>query len=65
MGGGRKYMFPKNHSDVEYPNMAMHSGTRKDGRNLVAEWTEKTKESVSSLHSFIFPNFTDIFRSSK
>ncbi|KAM7401726.1 hypothetical protein PAMP_017021 [Pampus punctatissimus] len=38
MGGGRKYMFPKNTSDVEYPNMTKHSGTRKDGRNLVQEW---------------------------
>lgn len=41
-------MFPKNQSDVEYPNIAKHSGTRKDGRNLVAEWTEKMKDSVSS-----------------
>lgn len=48
MGGGRKYMFPKNHSDVEYSNIAKHSGTRKDGRNLVAEWAEKMKDSVSS-----------------
>ncbi len=39
MGGGRKYMFPKNTSDVEYPDIAKHSGTRKDGRNLVQEWT--------------------------
>ncbi|XP_020774258.1 alkaline phosphatase, tissue-nonspecific isozyme [Boleophthalmus pectinirostris] len=41
MGGGRKYMFPKNQSDVEYPNVAKHSGTRKDGRNLVQEWIDK------------------------
>uniref|UniRef100_A0A8C6V038 Alkaline phosphatase n=1 Tax=Neogobius melanostomus TaxID=47308 RepID=A0A8C6V038_9GOBI len=41
MGGGRKYMFPKNESDIEYPNVAKHSGTRKDGRNLVQEWTDK------------------------
>ncbi|XP_033822674.1 alkaline phosphatase, tissue-nonspecific isozyme [Periophthalmus magnuspinnatus] len=41
MGGGRKYMFPKNQSDVEYPNIAKHSGTRKDGRNLVQEWIDK------------------------
>lgn len=55
MGGGRKYMFPKNLSDVEYPNIAKHSGTRKDGRNLVAEWAEKMKDGVSSpLHSAIF-----------
>lgn len=48
MGGGRKYMFPKSHSDVEYPNIAKHNGTRKDGRNLVAEWTERMKDRVSS-----------------
>lgn len=41
MGGGRKYMFPKNMSDVEYPGEKKHSGTRKDGRNLVQEWTER------------------------
>lgn len=38
MGGGRKYMFPQNQSDIEYPNIAKHSGTRKDKRNLVQEW---------------------------
>lgn len=43
MGGGRKYMFPKNQSDVEYPNVLKHSGTRKDGRNLVEEWIAKKK----------------------
>lgn len=43
MGGGRKYMFPKNHSDIEYPNVTKHSGTRKDGRNLVQEWIDKTQ----------------------
>uniref|UniRef100_A0A8C3A7D1 Alkaline phosphatase n=1 Tax=Cyclopterus lumpus TaxID=8103 RepID=A0A8C3A7D1_CYCLU len=43
MGGGRKYMFPKNTSDVEYPGVAKHSGTRKDGRNLVQEWIDKMR----------------------
>lgn len=43
MGGGRKYMFPKNTSDVEYPNVLKHSGTRMDGRNLVQEWTDRVK----------------------
>ncbi|XP_063329677.1 alkaline phosphatase, tissue-nonspecific isozyme [Pelmatolapia mariae] len=43
MGGGRKYMFPKNMSDVEYPNILKHSGTRKDGRNLVQEWVDRMK----------------------
>ncbi|XP_023125555.1 alkaline phosphatase, tissue-nonspecific isozyme [Amphiprion ocellaris] len=44
LGGGRKYMFPKNKSDVEYPNVLKHSGTRKDGRNLVQEWTDRMKD---------------------
>ncbi|XP_040890826.1 alkaline phosphatase, tissue-nonspecific isozyme [Toxotes jaculatrix] len=44
MGGGRKYMFPKNTSDVEYPDVAKHSGTRKDGRNLVQEWLDRVKD---------------------
>lgn len=51
MGGGRKYMFPKNASDVEYPNILKHSGTRKDGRNLVEEWVDRMKNKV------IFPVF--------
>ncbi|XP_039653053.1 alkaline phosphatase, tissue-nonspecific isozyme isoform X2 [Perca fluviatilis] len=44
LGGGRKYMFPKNISDVEYPDIPKHSGTRKDGRNLVQEWTDRVKD---------------------
>uniref|UniRef100_A0A8P4KCT0 Alkaline phosphatase n=1 Tax=Dicentrarchus labrax TaxID=13489 RepID=A0A8P4KCT0_DICLA len=44
MGGGRKYMFPKNTSDIEYPGVAKHSGTRKDERNLVQEWTDRMKD---------------------
>uniref|UniRef100_A0AAQ4P3R4 Alkaline phosphatase n=1 Tax=Gasterosteus aculeatus aculeatus TaxID=481459 RepID=A0AAQ4P3R4_GASAC len=43
LGGGRKYMFPKNTSDVEYPGVAKHSGTRNDGRNLVQEWIDGKK----------------------
>ncbi|MEQ2179974.1 hypothetical protein GOODEAATRI_030830, partial [Goodea atripinnis] len=43
MGGGRKYMYPKNMPDVEYPTQSKHNGTRKDGRNLVEEWTNKRK----------------------
>ncbi|XP_036387719.1 alkaline phosphatase, tissue-nonspecific isozyme [Megalops cyprinoides] len=38
MGGGRKYMAPRNSSDVEYPEERKHNGTRRDGRNLVEEW---------------------------
>ncbi|KAM6928003.1 alkaline phosphatase, tissue-nonspecific isozyme isoform 1-T2 [Xenentodon cancila] len=44
LGGGRKYMFPKNMSDVEYPNQLKHSGTRNDGRNLVQEWVDRMKD---------------------
>lgn len=63
MGGGRKYMFPKNKSDVEYPSVAKHSGTRKDGRDLVQEWIDKTKDKVNLSFSFslflllVFPCF--------
>lgn len=46
MGGGRKYMFPENMSDVEYPGEKKHSGTRKDGRNLIQEWINRTKDKV-------------------
>ncbi|NXK86026.1 PPBT protein, partial [Formicarius rufipectus] len=38
MGGGRKYMFPKNASDVEYPHEEKHRGTRLDHRDLVQAW---------------------------
>lgn len=40
-------MFPKNQSDVEYPGIAKHSGTRNDGRNLVEEWIKKVNDKVS------------------
>lgn len=54
MGGGRKFMTPKNMSDVEYPTQTKHNGTRKDGRNLVQEWIDRTKNKVH----FLFPRFT-------
>ncbi|NXX19386.1 PPBT protein, partial [Podargus strigoides] len=38
LGGGRKYMFPKNTSDVEYPHEDKHRGTRLDRRDLVQAW---------------------------
>ncbi|XP_054857592.1 alkaline phosphatase, tissue-nonspecific isozyme [Eublepharis macularius] len=41
MGGGRKYMFPKNTSDVEYPNEDKYRGTRLDNRNLTDVWKGK------------------------
>ncbi|NWV42397.1 PPBT protein, partial [Grantiella picta] len=40
MGGGRKYMYPKNVSDVEYPHEEKHRGTRLDRRNLVQAWRD-------------------------
>ncbi|XP_043919095.1 alkaline phosphatase, tissue-nonspecific isozyme [Protopterus annectens] len=38
MGGGRKYMLPKDTLDIEYPNKTKTNGTRLDGRNLIEEW---------------------------
>uniref|UniRef100_A0A8U7P3S3 Alkaline phosphatase, tissue-nonspecific isozyme n=1 Tax=Corvus moneduloides TaxID=1196302 RepID=A0A8U7P3S3_CORMO len=40
LGGGRKYMYPKNVSDVEYPQEEKHRGTRLDHRNLVQAWQD-------------------------
>lgn len=47
-------MFPKNMSDVEYPNILKHSGTRKDGRNLVQEWVDRMKDKVIFPLLFLF-----------
>ncbi|XP_075704523.1 alkaline phosphatase, tissue-nonspecific isozyme-like, partial [Rhinoderma darwinii] len=41
MGGGRKYMFPKNTPDVEYPRDEKANGTRQDGLNLTQVWRDK------------------------
>lgn len=62
MGGGRKYMYPKDTPDVEYPNEKQHYGTRKDGRNLIDEWKERMKEKVSAFLWFFFlpPSFTHL-----
>lgn len=38
MGGGRKYMFPKNRTDVEYDLDEKARGTRLDGLNLIDIW---------------------------
>lgn len=43
LGGGRKYMFPENVTDPEYPTHADSAGMRKDGRNLVSEWINGKK----------------------
>ncbi|CAO2625297.1 Intestinal-type alkaline phosphatase 1 [Lemmus lemmus] len=41
LGGGRKYMFPKETPDPEYPDDPNQSGTRLDGQNLVQKWLER------------------------
>ncbi|KAJ7402733.1 hypothetical protein BTVI_83668 [Pitangus sulphuratus] len=38
LGGGRMYMTPKRTPDPEYPEDSDQNGTRKDGRDLIAEW---------------------------
>lgn len=58
MGGGRKYMYPKNQPDVEYPSVGKHNGTRKDGRYLVDEWLAKKKDSVR----FPLSRLSSVFR---
>ncbi|KAG8569554.1 hypothetical protein GDO81_014457 [Engystomops pustulosus] len=49
MGGGRKYMYPKNTPDVEYPKDERANGTRLDGLNLTKIWREK-KPSNKAAH---------------
>ncbi|XP_051844273.1 alkaline phosphatase, tissue-nonspecific isozyme [Antechinus flavipes] len=41
MGGGRKYMFPKNTTDVEYKDDEKARGTRLDGQFLTNVWKDK------------------------
>ncbi|XP_032087628.1 alkaline phosphatase, tissue-nonspecific isozyme [Thamnophis elegans] len=50
MGGGRKYMFPKNTSDVEYPDEEKYKGTRLDNRNLVQEWKDAKPKDKNALY---------------
>ncbi|KAJ7306540.1 hypothetical protein JRQ81_009902 [Phrynocephalus forsythii] len=50
MGGGRKYMFPKNASDVEYPYEDKYRGTRLDGRNLIEEWQQKKPQDKNAYY---------------
>ena len=48
MGGGRKYMFPKNRTDVEYELDEKARGTRLDGLNLIDIWKSfKPKHKVA------------------
>lgn len=49
MGGGRKYMFPKNRTDVEYEMDEKSRGTRLDGLNLIDIWKNfKPRHKVTS-----------------
>ncbi|XP_039364932.1 alkaline phosphatase, tissue-nonspecific isozyme isoform X2 [Mauremys reevesii] len=50
MGGGRKYMFPKNTSDVEYQNDDKYRGTRLDGKNLIDVWRDKKPKDKNSWY---------------
>ncbi|NXO69546.1 PPBN protein, partial [Phainopepla nitens] len=38
LGGGRMYMTPRQTPDPEYPEDPDQNGTRRDGRDLIAEW---------------------------
>ncbi|KAM6258034.1 intestinal-type alkaline phosphatase-like [Porphyrio hochstetteri] len=40
MGGGRKYMTPKDTPDPEYPTAESANGMREDGINLINTWLE-------------------------
>ncbi|CAH2318528.1 alkaline phosphatase, tissue-nonspecific isozyme [Pelobates cultripes] len=40
MGGGRKYMYPLNTPDVEYPEDPKANGSRHDGLNLTKVWLD-------------------------
>ncbi|NWW82414.1 PPBI1 phosphatase, partial [Climacteris rufus] len=43
LGGGRMYMTPRWTPDPEYPEDPDQNGTRKDGRDLIAEWLSAKK----------------------
>jgi alkaline phosphatase len=43
LGGGRTKFLPENIADPEYPKK---HGERKDGRNLISEWTQRGADSV-------------------
>ncbi|XP_061072507.1 alkaline phosphatase, tissue-nonspecific isozyme [Conger conger] len=47
IGGGRKYMTPKNTFDPEYPTDATAGGQRTDGRNLISEWLKMKEGKVA------------------
>lgn len=49
MGGGRKYMYPKNRTDVEYEVDEKARGTRLDGLDLISIWKSfKPRHKVTS-----------------
>uniref|UniRef100_A0A6I8NDH4 Alkaline phosphatase n=1 Tax=Ornithorhynchus anatinus TaxID=9258 RepID=A0A6I8NDH4_ORNAN len=48
MGGGRKYMYPKNTSDVEYHDEEKARGTRLDGQFLIRAWKDYKPQDKNS-----------------
>ncbi|KAG8430501.1 hypothetical protein GDO86_020483, partial [Hymenochirus boettgeri] len=50
MGGGRKYMYPKNTPDVEYPNNEKANGTRLDGMNLTKIWLDNKNSNMAARY---------------
>ncbi|XP_053546205.1 alkaline phosphatase, tissue-nonspecific isozyme-like [Bombina bombina] len=50
LGGGRKYMYPWDTTDVEYPEDQTCNGTRKDGKNLIKIWEEKKPAGKTSQY---------------
>ncbi|GAA6087150.1 alkaline phosphatase, tissue-nonspecific isozyme [Tachysurus ichikawai] len=47
IGGGRKYMTPKDTVDPEYPTDLKSAGTREDERNLINEWISMKERKVA------------------
>uniref|UniRef100_A0A8D2PMB3 Alkaline phosphatase n=1 Tax=Zosterops lateralis melanops TaxID=1220523 RepID=A0A8D2PMB3_ZOSLA len=50
LGGGRMYMTPRWTPDPEYPEDADQNGTRKDGRDLIAEWLNAKQVGRGTKH---------------
>ncbi|XP_044537067.1 alkaline phosphatase, tissue-nonspecific isozyme-like [Gracilinanus agilis] len=50
MGGGRKYMFPKDTPDVEYGNEKKARGTRLDGQKLINVWKDKKPQNKNAYY---------------
>lgn len=58
MGGGRKYMYPKNKTDVEYEIDEKARGTRLDGLDLVNIWKSfKPRHKVACVGAMWLPRW--------